>query len=574
MATAVSDARSTGVAPPRGAVVDRELVQALINLRSAYTAAALPLDLPGTGSVRDERSRVLDQLDDYVLPRLTGLDAPALVVIGGPTGAGKSTLVNSLVGQKVTTPGLLRPTTRSPVLVHHPDDRHWFGPDRILPTLDRVDEPTHDHESLQLIATTAVPRGLALLDAPDFDSIDDRNRELATKLLGAADLLLFTTSAARYSDQVPWLQLSLALERETSVAVVMNRIPPKDRSTVAPHLARMLQEHGITSDQTFFVEHGELDADGLLPVSYVNEVRSWLAGLALDTAARSAAVRRTVGGAIRQAARTADAVADAVVSQVAAVSDVLHVADTTYAAAAAELRTSLTDGSLLRGDLWLRWNDFTGGDVDPGDLDRVVAVLRERLTGAGAKRAEQVDQLGVALDLALETVLVDLASRTAQHTARDLRATDNGGALLDWSAQDLSRPGKGLSTRARTSIRACRQRLVEQATAEMRSTGAGVSGVAEEASARALAIVLILAGAGAEASSPTDALSALPGLSALVEAAGGAIAATLTALLAEERDRYLQPVLDWGLAPDAPGRLRDAAIAAERMLARHERQGA
>ncbi|WP_183093765.1 GTPase domain-containing protein [Nocardioides stalactiti] len=570
----MSDARSTGVAPPRGAVVDRELVQALINLRSAYTAAALPLDLPGTGSVRDERSRVLDQLDDYVLPRLTGLDAPALVVIGGPTGAGKSTLVNSLVGQKVTTPGLLRPTTRSPVLVHHPDDRHWFGPDRILPTLDRVDEPTHDHESLQLIATTAVPRGLALLDAPDFDSIDDRNRELATKLLGAADLLLFTTSAARYSDQVPWLQLSLALERETSVAVVMNRIPPKDRSTVAPHLARMLQEHGITSDQTFFVEHGELDADGLLPVSYVNEVRSWLAGLALDTAARSAAVRRTVGGAIRQAARTADAVADAVVSQVAAVSDVLHVADTTYAAAAAELRTSLTDGSLLRGDLWLRWNDFTGGDVDPGDLDRVVAVLRERLTGAGAKRAEQVDQLGVALDLALETVLVDLASRTAQHTARDLRATDNGGALLDWSAQDLSRPGKGLSTRARTSIRACRQRLVEQATAEMRSTGAGVSGVAEEASARALAIVLILAGAGAEASSPTDALSALPGLSALVEAAGGAIAATLTALLAEERDRYLQPVLDWGLAPDAPGRLRDAAIAAERMLARHERQGA
>ena len=34
---------------------------------------------------------------------------------------------------------MLRPTTRSPVLVHNPDDAEWFGQDRLLPDLERVE---------------------------------------------------------------------------------------------------------------------------------------------------------------------------------------------------------------------------------------------------------------------------------------------------------------------------------------------------------------------------------------------------------------------------------------------------
>ena len=61
-----------------------------------------------------------------------------LAVVGGSTGAGKSTLVNSVLRERVTRSGVLRPTTRSPVLVHHPDDRGWFEGDRVLPSLARV----------------------------------------------------------------------------------------------------------------------------------------------------------------------------------------------------------------------------------------------------------------------------------------------------------------------------------------------------------------------------------------------------------------------------------------------------
>ena len=62
-----------------------------------------------------------------------------------------------------------------------------------------------------------------MLDAPDVDSIDQSNRDLAAQLLAAADLWLFVTSAARYADQVPWDYLRRASERATSVAVVLDR---------------------------------------------------------------------------------------------------------------------------------------------------------------------------------------------------------------------------------------------------------------------------------------------------------------------------------------------------------------
>ena len=71
------------------------------------------------------------------MPRLRDIDAPVLAVVGGSTGAGKSTLVNSLVGVEVTRAGVLRPTTRSPVLVHHPDAVRWFEDDRVLGSLAR-----------------------------------------------------------------------------------------------------------------------------------------------------------------------------------------------------------------------------------------------------------------------------------------------------------------------------------------------------------------------------------------------------------------------------------------------------
>ena len=81
------------------------LLAAVTALRAEVAASSLPLDLPQTQAAAAHRQALLHQLDDYVIPRLSSLDAPLLAVIGGSTGAGKSTLVNSLVDADVSRSG-------------------------------------------------------------------------------------------------------------------------------------------------------------------------------------------------------------------------------------------------------------------------------------------------------------------------------------------------------------------------------------------------------------------------------------------------------------------------------------
>src|SRR5690625_4843340 len=110
---------------------------ALAVLRSRIELVRLPLATSEAEAAVRTRREMLAQLDDYILPRLSEATAPVLMVVGGSTGAGKSTLVNSIVRATVSKPGVLRPTTRSPVLVHHPDDVRWFDERRVLPEFGR-----------------------------------------------------------------------------------------------------------------------------------------------------------------------------------------------------------------------------------------------------------------------------------------------------------------------------------------------------------------------------------------------------------------------------------------------------
>src|SRR5918998_6687805 len=180
------------------------LPEALERLGAALRDAELELPVPGLDAARAARRELVDQIEDYLLPRLRQMDAPLLMVVGGSTGAGKSTLVNSLVGADVSPAGVLRPTTRAPVLVCHPDDVEWFEDDRILPAMSRTTGRPAGPGGLELAPTPALAPGLALLDSPDIDSVVEANRALSRQLLAAADAWLFVTTAARYADAVPW----------------------------------------------------------------------------------------------------------------------------------------------------------------------------------------------------------------------------------------------------------------------------------------------------------------------------------------------------------------------------------
>ena len=79
-----------------------EILSALEDARALLAATTLPLSTTDVLREREDVGRAVAQLDDYVLPRVRSLDAPLLAVVGGSTGAGKSTLVNSLMDRPVS----------------------------------------------------------------------------------------------------------------------------------------------------------------------------------------------------------------------------------------------------------------------------------------------------------------------------------------------------------------------------------------------------------------------------------------------------------------------------------------
>ena len=116
---------------------------------------------------------------------------------------------------------------------------------------------------VRLVTSPALPAGLALLDAPDIDSVVAANRVLARQLLAAADLWLFVTTAARYADAVPWDLLTEAEQRGTSLAMVLDRVPPEAIEEVRGDLAQMLRRHGLGNAPLFVIPEVPLVDDRL-----------------------------------------------------------------------------------------------------------------------------------------------------------------------------------------------------------------------------------------------------------------------------------------------------------------------
>ncbi len=558
----------------RGATTDSRMVTAIVRLRQALVTATLPFDLPGVEEARTARSEMVSQLEDYVIPRLMTLEAPLLVVVGGSTGAGKSTLVNSLVGHRVTTPGVLRPTTRSPVLVHHPDDAHWFGQDRLLPDLTRVQHVTDNPDSLQLVATDAVPAGLAILDAPDVDSVEERNRLLAAQLLAAADLWLFVTSAARYADQVPWGYLKQAAERSTAVAIVLDRTPAEALQTVATHLARMLASRGLKDSPLFTVAEGAVDEEGLLPGHHVADINEWLGSLAADSDARGAVIRQTLDGAVRTVTRRTYPVADAVAEQTAIALSLKADVDQTYDDAVAAVTAASADGTLMRGEVLARWQEFVGTGELLRSLETRVSGLRDRLVNAIKGKPQQAERVTVAVESGLETLVLEHAEAAAERAHARWSQQSAGAGLLATAPADLGRASRDLRRRIERMVRDWQLDVLDMVRtegADKRTTARflafGVNGLSVALMVVVFSHTAGLTGAeagvaGGSAVLGQKLLEAVFGDQAvrtLAERARHSLEQRVTVLLHDERARYLSLVDSVTVQPDIPDKLRAAA---------------
>lgn len=559
---------------PLAGTAGAELVATLVKLREGLQRAQLPLVIPDVEPARAVRSELLAQIDDYLLPRLLDLDAPLLTVVGGSTGAGKSTLVNSLIGASVTETGVLRPTTRSPVLVHNPVDAHWFAEGRILPGLRRSQNATGEHDVLRMVASTAIPAGLAVLDAPDIDSVEEQNRILAAELLQAADLWLFVTSAARYADHVPWEFLREAADRSAAVAIVLDRIDRSAIGEVSPHLARMLSSRGLRDSPLFVVPEGDVDTDGLLPSASVREIRAWLSSLAGNATARSGVIRQTLEGAIRVSSTRAYQVADACHDQTAISGRMRAEADDAYRAALERIESASAHGSLLAGEVLIRWQEFVGtGELLKG-LDSRVGWLRDRVTGAMKGQPQQARRVSAAIEAGLQTLIREHAEEAAERTDAAWRSINAGRALLGDATVDHSRASAELQLRTENAIHDWQQAVLELVRGE---------GAAKRATARYLAygvnslgvalMVMIFSAGQADSGSESNASAEIGTLARklleavfgdhavrrLESAARGDLHERLDRLLAPERARFTRMLDGLGIDPDAEEILRECA---------------
>lgn len=397
----------------------------------------------GTATARTLLAAMARQLDDYILPRSASVDNPLTIVVGGSTGAGKSTLVNTLLGEPLTQSGAIRPTTRHPVLLHRAEDEGALSPERFLPTLPRTRTSGMNAGSQALpgldpkiaralipIITSALPQGIALIDAPDIDSVSEENRTLAKELLSAADLWLFVTTANRYADAVPWELLHEAAARSIAIAVVLNRVPEGDEEAIENDLRRMLDEAGIHAVLIHTVTEQPRDESGMLAPVSLAPLTLWIRELGADAPARAAIARQTLAGAVDTLAGNLQVIAAEQARQQAAHQSLAAIVAEEYEDALTTIDGALSDGSLLRGEVLSRWHDFVGTGDFFRSLDSTIGRLRDRVGSALRGQPAAAQKVEDALESGIHAVVLDAAARASENTRTRWRASRAGRSLL------------------------------------------------------------------------------------------------------------------------------------------------
>jgi len=507
---------------------------------------------PTNGGAHERARQLRDHLEGFVRPRAADLEAPLLVLLLGPTGAGKSSLLNTIAGAEVSRAGVLRPTTREAILyASESDGKQILSGARLrLASTDRI---------VHAIAP-ATSSGVAVIDAPDIDSVERDNRVLADLLLEACDLCVFVTTATRYADLVPWQVLHRAQERGLPLVVVLNRVPAddRDREVVLADARRLLAEAGMReADDTLdliAVTEGDIDpsVNGLAREK-VRPLLDRIEQLASESAERRTVAVDSLAGAVRGLAPLVHNVADDLEHEAIDAEALRRIAETSYAEELAALSRTLRSGVLLRSEVLRRWHDFVGADqitrfVSSG-LGRLRGLLMTAFRGSPTAPVAMVEE---EVASTLEAFALRHASDAARRTATTWSDRSDAAALIDrdptlWSASEAFAPAmrEGLAAWMRATIDDVRTAGGrKKAVAQVAALGVNVVGVAVmlgvfvHTAGLTGAEVGIAAGTAFLNQKLLEALFGERAMEQLIEQARLRLDALLTSLFARERERF------------------------------------
>jgi len=522
---------------------------------------------PANPRARERARQLRDHLEGFVRPRAADIEAPLIVLLLGPTGAGKSSLLNTIAGAEVSKAGVLRPTTREAVLYASDSDaKHILSGDRLrLIAGDRIVHATAPESS----------GGVAVIDAPDIDSVERDNRELADVLLEACDLCVFVTTATRYADLVPWQVLRRVQERGLPLVVLLNRVPvdARDREVVLADARRLLAEAGMReADDTLdliAVTEGEVDprTNGLVRET-VRPLLDRIAQLATESEERRSVALDALAGAVRGLAPLVHSVADDLEHEAIDAEALRRIAEASYAEELEKLSRDLRGGVLLRSEVLRRWHDFVGADqvtrfISSG-LGRLRGMLLSAFRGTPTAPVAIVEE---EMTSTLEALALRHATDAARRTASAWSERSDAAVLIDrdaalWSASDRFAPAirDGLATWMRATIDDVRTGGGrKRAVAQVAALGVNAVGVAVMLGVFAHTAGLtgtelgIAAGTAYLNQKLLEALFGERAMEQLIEQARSRLDTLLTSLFAAERERFD------ALAP-RPATLRELAV--------------
>lgn len=212
-----------------------------------------------------EAAAAIDLLQRDLLPRTAGGDAYLVVGIVGPNNAGKSALLNALVGRDVSPslpaggvtrrlvgaahPDLLRRLTTEPALA-----RFRFRPVPPGATTTVADVAVGADPTELLVATEpGLPPTLLPIDAPDFDSILADNRLVSESLLAVADLIVAVVTRHSYQNREVVLFLERWLAHGRPWLLVYNE--SIDDDVTRAHAAKLAADLGTAPLALFAAAH-------------------------------------------------------------------------------------------------------------------------------------------------------------------------------------------------------------------------------------------------------------------------------------------------------------------------------
>jgi hypothetical protein len=418
------------------------------------------------------RDRIVADVGGH-LARLADWDAPLLVVLGGGTGAGKSTVTNTLAGQVVAATGVVRPTTSNPTLVAHPGDLGWFTGTRVLPALPRAHGQrsgdgagpgaSGDSRVLRVVGVETVPPGLALVDAPDIDSVRTGNRTLADGLLDAADVWVWLATARTYADADGMEYLRRAERRRTALAVVLTQVHDADRAEILADLHTKLAAAGLAAVDVLTIPFAEISAEQL-PAAAVAQLRGWLWPLAAP-ASRDRLRRQTLDGALDALRTEIDPLIDSVEKELATAARLARAAEHAFDALPDRMADALDDGLPLRQEVLDRWGELVGTGRLLTMVESATGMVRTWIrdtvasaTGAEEERLQRRVRAAVA-DTVTE-LIVEADDLAVAQTVSAWRRFAPGAALLD-RQPELTLAAPDLRDRAAATVAVWQEEIVE-----------------------------------------------------------------------------------------------------------------